>query len=287
MMTFGDAEKMFQESLAGVYDPEEARVLASITLGHLSGLTRSQLLVNRHQALSPETESSLVFILDDLRTGKPLQYILGETEFYGLRFFVDSSVLIPRPETEELVHWILQVVSSNRSEYHSLLDIGTGSGCIPVAVKKHAPELTVTAVDISFAAIETALRNAVLNQTAITFRQMDILESPGPLTGKFSIIVSNPPYITDREKEQMHPNVLEHEPHTALFVGDTDPLLFYRRISEIAISHLEPNGWLFFEINEYLGEETVSLLMDKGFRSIELKKDLNGRDRMIKASRGS
>lgn len=283
MMTFGDAEKKFVKELDGLYDAEEAGALAVLTLGHLCRLSRGQVLLKKTQALDPQTETSLEIILQELVTGKPLQYILGETEFYGLRFLVNPSVLIPRPETEELVDWILRE-TAKRPELRSLLDIGTGSGCIPVAVKKSRPQLEVSAIDISADALETAMRNATLNKAPITFRQLDMLNHSEALSGPFSVIVSNPPYIAAREKEQMHPNVLRFEPHTALFVGDSDPLVFYRSIGRFALTRLEPGGMLFFEINEHLGPETVALLGDIGFTDIELRKDLNGKDRMIRAS---
>ncbi len=282
MMTFGDAEKMFVERLAGMYGTEESRALASVALEHFTGLSRGLLLLRRNEPLDTRTETSASMVLQELVTGKPLQYILGETEFYGLRFLVNPSVLIPRPETEELVDWILEEADS-RTEVKSLLDIGTGSGCIPVAIKNRRPDLDVAGVDISPEALETAMRNAVLNNAPVTFRQVDILNAAEKLTGPFSVIVSNPPYIPHREKEAMHQNVLRFEPHTALFVEDADPLLFYRRIGRFASTHLEPGGRLFFEINEHYGAETVSMLQEQGFTAIELRKDLNGKDRMVKA----
>ncbi|HEY0895141.1 MAG TPA: peptide chain release factor N(5)-glutamine methyltransferase [Sphingobacteriaceae bacterium] len=284
MMTFGDAEKMFVEQLAGLYEPEESRALASIALGHLCRLSRGQLLLRKNEALDAQTETSAGMILQDLVTGKPLQYILGETEFYGLRFLVNPSVLIPRPETEELVDWILED-TGDRPDVKSLLDIGTGSGCIPIAIKNKRPDIDVAGIDISPEALETAMRNSVLNKAAVTFRQVDILNDADKLKGYFSVIVSNPPYITYREKVQMHPNVLRFEPHTALFVEDRDALLFYRRIGRFASTHLEPGGRLFFEINEHHGAETVLMLEEQGFTAVELRKDLNGKDRMIKATR--
>ncbi|HEY0900298.1 MAG TPA: peptide chain release factor N(5)-glutamine methyltransferase, partial [Sphingobacteriaceae bacterium] len=226
-MTFGEAEKKFIEDLVRVYDQDESKALAGLTLSHISRLSRGQLLMKRNEQLEPGAEASVLMILDELKSGKPLQYILGETEFLGLRFLVNPSVLIPRPETEELVDWIIQEAEKNQ-HYISILDIGTGSGCIPVALKKKLPAMKVSAIDISFEALETAMRNAVLNGTEVTFKRVDILNpEPAFPDHKYSIIVSNPPYITETEKEQMHQNVLDFEPHTALFVKDTDPLLFY------------------------------------------------------------
>lgn len=283
-MTFGDAEKMFIEELRELYDQDESKALAGLALGHVTRLTRGQIMMKRNEPLEAVAATSITLILDELKFGKPLQYILGETEFMGLRFLVNPSVLIPRPETEELVDWIIREVKRT-SGYSHILDIGTGSGCISIALKKNLPQMQVSAVDISYSALETAMRNAVLNGTEVDFKRVDILNyhSSWFPKQKYSIIVSNPPYITEKERAKMHNNVLDHEPHTALFVGDADPLLFYSRITEFALQYLEPLGLLFFEINENLGQETIQLLKNKGFKTIELRKDLLGKDRMIRA----
>ena len=214
----------------------------------------------------------------------PIQYIIGETEFYGLPFKVNKNVLIPRPETEELVTFILE--NSNLQTPKSkltILDIGTGSGCIPISLAKNLPNATIYALDISSEALKTAKINAELNNVSIQFIETDILNiSELPL--KFDIIISNPPYVRELEKEQMQNNVLEHEPHLALFVKDNNPLLFYDKIADFAKNHLTKNGKLYFEINQYLGKETVDLLKSKEFKNIVLKKDMFGVDRMIKAS---
>ena len=214
----------------------------------------------------------------------PIQYILGETEFYGLPFKVNKNVLIPRPETEELVTFILEnsKLQTPKSKL-TILDIGTGSGCIPISLAKNLPNATIYALDISSEALKTAKINAELNNVSIQFIETDILNiSELPL--KFDIIISNPPYVRELEKEQMQNNVLEHEPHLALFVKDNNPLLFYDKIGDFAKNHLTKNGKLFFEINQYLGKETVDLLKSKEFKNIVLKKDMFGVDRMIKAS---
>ncbi|RZL18483.1 MAG: peptide chain release factor N(5)-glutamine methyltransferase [Pedobacter sp.] len=217
-------------------------------------------------------------ILTDLKTGKPVQQVLGETIFYGLPFKVTSNVLIPRPETEELVDWVINHVKDKKE---SLLDIGTGSGCIPIVLKKHLPHLNVSSIDISSEALKVAAENAQLNKININLIEADILKYS---TDKmYDVIVSNPPYIRELEKAEMHENVLIHEPHTALFVSDENPLIFYKAIADFALSNLNPNGYLFFEINEYLWEETLQILIDKRFKNIELKKDMQGKDRMIMA----
>lgn len=285
-MTLGEAEKKFVEELRPLYEEQEVKALATLALSHVCESSRGQIWMNRQERLSATQATSLLLILEELKTGKPLQYILGETEFYGMRFFVNSSVLIPRPETEELVHWILDEMKLGGSKHKSLLDIGTGSGCIPIVIKKNLPEMVVSGIDVSFEALETAMKNAVLNKTEVSFRRVDILREAAleSTSQKYSIIVSNPPYITVSEREQMHQNVVSHEPHPALFVSDDDPLLFYRAIADFSLTHLEPEGLLFFEINEHLGKETVSMLHDKGFKDIQLRQDLQGKDRMIKAS---
>ena len=241
-------------------------------------------------ALQPDFEISktdLEFLqkaLIHLKKQIPIQYIIGETEFYGLPLKVNKNVLIPRPETEELVTFILEnsKLQTPKSKL-TILDIGTGSGCIPISLAKNFSNATFYALDISSEALKTAKINAELNNVSIQFIETDILNiSELPL--KFDIIISNPPYVRELEKEQMQNNVLEHEPHLALFVKDNNPLLFYDKIGDFAKNHLTKNGKLFFEINQYLGKETVDLLKSKEFKNIVLKKDMFGVDRMIKAS---
>lgn len=242
-------------------------------------------------------------IISELKTEKPIQYIIGEAWFYSLRFEVNENTLIPRPETEELVEWIVESqkskVESQKSKVENLkiqksnnltiLDIGTGSGCIPIALKKEIPNAQVSAIDISEKALEMARKNAFDNQVEVNFIQQDILTSQHlnistsqPLL--FDVIVSNPPYVRNLEKQEIKRNVLDYEPHLALFVDDSDALLFYRKIAQLALKSLAPNGKLFFEINQYLGNETVELLEQLGFKNIELRKDFVGNDRMICAS---
>jgi len=286
-MTVGDIEKVFSEQLSGLYDESESKHLAYYAIEHICQLSRAQLMVSKAKELEPLAENSLLMLLDELQTGKPIQYIIGETEFYRLPFKVTPAVLIPRQETEELVSWVLEE-TRHRPANQSLriLDIGTGSGCIPITLKKHLPKAEVQALDISFAALEVAMHNAVLNQTEVKFYQADIfLSSAISSTKGFDVIISNPPYIAMEEKGEMHENVLNHEPHQALFVEDTDPLLFYKQIAQVAIEHLQPKGLLFFEINERYGSETIELLKNKSFNKIELRKDLMGKDRMIKAEK--
>lgn len=217
--------------------------------------------------------------LERLKNSEPIQYITGNTEFFGMPFQVNKSVLIPRPETEELVEWIVN--DSDKSENLKVLDIGTGSGCIAVSLAKYLPKAEIYAIDISEEALNTAKLNARRNDVEISFQQKDILNTES-LDGTFNIIVSNPPYVRELEKSSMHSNVLEHEPKQALYVEDSNALIFYHKIAQLATKHLSENGSLYFEINQYLGPETLALIKNLGFEA-ELKKDIFGNDRMIKA----
>ena len=229
-----------------------------------------------------------------LQKEEPIQYILGKTEFYGLPFLVDKNTLIPRPETEELVAWVLQSIqdlkfknqdsdtTNNNVKPLSILDIGTGTGCIPISFAKHQPNATISAIDVSNEALKIAKQNAILNNVEVNFIKKDILQTEN-LNELFDVIVSNPPYVREQEKIEIKNNVLENEPHLALFVENENPLIFYKKIADLAKLHLSKNGFLFFEINQYLGKETVAMLKEKGFKNIELKKDIFGNDRMIKS----
>jgi release factor glutamine methyltransferase len=286
-MTFIEAERKFIDGLSTIYGPEEARSLSWLSISYVCKLERAKYLSIKQEEINSDDSKQLFKIHEQLIQGKPLQYILGETEFYDLTFKVNPNVLIPRPETEELVDWALITsrIINGETEVLKILDIGTGSGCIPVSIKKYIPLADITAIDISEAALNTARQNADLNQTEINFIQDDIL-NPSNLeliNTKYDLILSNPPYITESEKEQMLDNVLKHEPHKALFVPNNDPLVFYRAIAEFALVHLKINGFLFLELNEKFGQETLNLLKEKGFKEIELRQDMGGKDRMIKA----
>ena len=224
-----------------------------------------------------------------LQQEEPIQYILEKTFFYGLPFIVNESVLIPRPETEELVEWILSSILESQKEKKkklTILEIGTGSGCISIALKKHLPEATIVAIDISEKALKIARDNSRKNQVDVQFIHQDVLK-PFELSLQFDIIVSNPPYVRECEKKTIKNNVLNNEPHIALFVEDHKPFLFYDEISDLANKYGNTGGYLFFEINQYLANETISLLKKKGLKNIELKKDFQGNDRMIKSQIGS
>jgi len=271
-------EKEYIQSLSHFYDNDEAKAIFNLAASSVLKVAKSQLVIDKEKEILAKDSNKLSKILTDLKTGKPVQQVLGETIFYGLPFKVTSNVLIPRPETEELVDWVINHVKDKKE---SLLDIGTGSGCIPIVLKKHLPHLDVSSIDISSEALKVAAENAQLNKININLIEADILKYS---TDKmYDVIVSNPPYIRELEKAEMHENVLIHEPHTALFVSDENPLIFYKAIADFALSNLNPNGYLFFEINEYLWEETLQILIDKRFKNIELKKDMQGKDRMIMA----
>ncbi len=283
-MTIASIEKVFIDDLKARYSPEEAGSITWLVISFVCRITRSQYLADKNRELSEQQFSELQEAFASLKKGIPVQYVLGETEFYGSVFKVNPGVLIPRPETEELVDWILKDVHTDNGEKINLriLDIGTGSGCIPVTLAKYIPQAEVSALDISLEALTLAKENAALNNSEIVFIHDDIL-NPRPSASKYSIITSNPPYVTLAEKAQMHSNVLEHEPHLALFVPDEDPLVFYKAIATFAVEHLEKDGLLYLEINEHLGQETLALLQKAGFSNIQLRQDLRDKDRMIRA----
>lgn len=232
-----------------------------------------------------ENEKLLLDALALLKAEKPIQYIIGETEFFGLTFKVNDNVLIPRPETEELVDWIIksQPKQTKESQELNILDIGTGSGCIAISLAKNIPNAKVYALDVSKGALKVAKQNAEINNVDVKFIEANILKSNEIENNiKFDVIVSNPPYVKVKEKELMKANVLDNEPHLALFVSNENPLVFYEAISEFAKANLKESGMLFFEINEYLGDGMIDLLKGNNFKNIELKQDIFKKDRMIK-----
>ena len=332
METVKDVFDNYRAALTSVYDLAEIESITKMVVYAICGLSNARMKAFPELELPANESSRLSEILEELQTGKPVQYVLGTTEFYGLPFIVNSSVLIPRPETEELVEWAVETVSSGQfavgsgqlsggkgeakggsgqfavgsgqlpgrkggakgeenafleheHKTGSILDIGTGSGCIAICLKRHLPAFDVIAIDISTNALAVARQNADLNEVKVNFIERDILNHKSEIeNSKFEIIISNPPYVTQRDKNLMHSNVTDFEPHNALFVLADDPLLFYREIARFAIKNFSNNGLLFLEINESLGKETIELLKDEGFTKIELRKDMSRRDRMIKAS---
>lgn len=271
------------KELKAIYDEREATNMAHLLLGHFYGLDRMAIILNDEFSLVEDSEKSLAKAIDELNQHKPIQHILGSVEFYGCELKVDERALIPRPETEELVDWI---VTENTVEAPSILDIGTGTGCIPIALKKAIPNARVAAVDVSEVALTLAQGNAKQNGVEVDFRPLDILENNFPFD-LLDIVVSNPPYIPESDKAEMSSNVLSFEPHLALFVENHDPLIFYRRIAELAFQHLKIGGILYFEIHERFGKEMIKLVEDIGFTKVLLKKDLQGKDRMLQAQKYS
>lgn len=273
-----DYRNHFIEKLAPLYDVLEAESFFYILLEDFYQMKRIDLALQPDFVFTDQEISRWNQVLEKLEKEIPIQYILGKAHFYGLEFEVNENTLIPRPETEELAEWIVK-----KNEFKGkikILDIGTGSGCIAISLAKNLPDAEVFAIDVSGKALETAKKNAFTNEVNVVFMQRDILKTED-LEQDFDVIVSNPPYVRNLEKDEIKKNVLEYEPHLALFVEDDDALLFYRKISELAQKNLKENGTLYFEINQYLGTEMIDLLEAKNFNEIELRKDIYGNDRMI------
>lgn len=268
-----------EHELKGLYPKTEVQALTRLVFEHVCRMNYTEQILSRKKKLDAHSREKIYKIVERLKNYEPVQYILGEAEFSGLKLQVMPSVLIPRPETEELVMW---VAGTEFPSNPSLLDIGTGSGCIALALKKQFQQATVTAVDISEKALETARENARLNGLDVHFFQADILNWEKTRWEVVDGIVSNPPYVRESEKKAMFSNVLKYEPEKALFVPDSDPLLFYRRVAAFAHVFLREKGWLFFEINEKLGVDMKHLMKAFGFHNIEVKKDLNGKNRMLR-----
>lgn len=278
-------EKYFHQRLKANYPDSEIENFFFWTLEEILGIQRIDFVLQKNNAVDYQNIDRIKKVIQRLRNEEPIQYIFGSTEFYGLLFNVSSDTLIPRPETEELVEWIIETVKQD--EYLSslselrILDIGTGTGCIAITLTKLIPSANTTAVDISKNALTVAESNSALNEVNVHFVISNVLELSS-LENEFDIIVSNPPYVRNSEKIEIKNNVLKYEPDTALFVEDNDPLLFYRKIGKLSLESLNPNGYLFFEINQYLGKEMVDLLSDLGYQHIELRKDVFGNDRMTR-----
>lgn len=289
-MTLKDIQNIFHQELDAIYDRYEVDSFFFILIESLYEVTRIQLAMNPE--LLVEESDGLFNALNRLKEEEPIQYILGHTEFFGLSFKVNQHVLIPRPETVELVDWIVINKPTTNNQQPTILDVGTGSGCIAISLARNLKNAQVYALDVSKKALEVAKQNAELNDVDVEFIEADILvmedgrrKAENILNIKFDIIVSNPPYVRELEKEHMKPNVLNNEPHLALFVKDENPLQFYKAITEFAVNNLKDNGLLFFEINEYLGNDMIQLLKQHHFTNIELKQDIFKKDRMIKGQK--
>ena len=279
-MTFQDIRFHFRQKMTDLYDVSEIETLFFMGFETLFGKKKIDFVLHPNETLSDENLQKWNQFLSKLMQGKPIQYILGTTEFYGLPFIVNENVLIPRPETEELIDCILE--DYQQKDEISILDIGSGSGCIPIVLNAKMPLAKIVSWDVSEKALETAQKNNQLNKTNVAFELQDILKVEN-IPFSVDVIVSNPPYVQITEQAEMKKNVLDFEPHLALFVPENDPLLFYRKIGTLAWQHLNENGALYFEINQYLGNETMELLRAIGFQNLELRKDFMKNDRMIKA----
>ncbi|MDB4207031.1 peptide chain release factor N(5)-glutamine methyltransferase [Flavobacteriaceae bacterium] len=285
----------FNETLKTIYPITEIDSFFFLLLEEYLGFRRVDIVLKSDFKITQETLNLLQSATKQLEQEVPLQYVIGKTEFYGLPFVVNKHVLIPRPETEELVACVVSESSrvktfntstkqTTETKQLKILDIGTGSGCIPISLKKQLPFAKISAIDISKEALGVAKKNAVLNNVDIHFILQDILKTVA-LDQHYDIIISNPPYVRELEKKELKNNVLKNEPHVALFVENDNPLIFYAKIAELAKKYLNKNGLLFFEINQYLGTETIDLINKKGLKNIQLKKDMFGNDRIVVASK--
>ena len=302
-----DCRRYYASQLESIYGSDEANALIMILLEHYFNIDRVKITLEPDLRLSESELLTLHFAVKELLKNKPVQYIIGETEFCGMRFFVNENVLIPRPETEELVNQLISCsvnqltvnphpsfrpdierreMGAEKSPANiSILDIGTGSGCIAISLAKLLKDSDITAVDISEKALEVARKNAEANEVNVHFVLDDILKPSIAelIDNQFDIIVSNPPYVCESEKSEMRANVLGHEPSSALFVPDSDPLIFYRKILEFAQKALKPDGEVWFEINEKFGKETAELCREMGFKNVEIIKDFRGKERVVRA----
>lgn len=276
-MKIREVKNILTTTLIPKYGEREANSIVTLMLEEIWGVN-----VFNHECDIDICEEQVTAAMSRLEKNEPVQYVIGHSYFYDRKFTVSPSVLIPRQETEELVYWVLKTIGG-RKEKVDILDIGTGSGAIALTLALDLEGSSVSAVDISTDALSVAQNNATNLGAKVSFCEMDVLNCS--LEGDYDIIISNPPYVTDSEKVLMHSNVLSYEPHSALFVSDADPLLFYRRIAQLGRESLKEGGSLFFEINENYGAETLAMLRELGYKNLVLKQDLNGRDRMVKASK--
>lgn len=284
-----DIIRFFREELKDIYEKEELEIIIGYCFEEYLDIKRSELILKGNETVSESELLKFNFAAKELKTHKPIQYVLGKSDFYGLKFKVNEHVLIPRPETEELVDLIIKENQETRIKNQEIfiLDVGTGSGCIPIALKKNLANTSVYALDVSKDALELAQENAKINEVEVNFVWEDILNPKSLILNPdslFDIIVSNPPYVRISEKQQMQKNVLDHEPHLALFVSDNDPLLFYKAIVDFAIKKLNPGGKIYFEINYVYGEELKQLLESKGFKNVLLLKDINNKNRILRGT---
>ena len=296
MATIKELKEIFISSISELYPSEEVQSFFNLLSEKYLGLSRIEIVLNSEMKISKNQLFTFEKAIQRLIKFEPIQYIIGETEFYGLQFLVDNNVLIPRPETEELVDWIVKDTNEKNEDrkdlfianesFKTVLDIGTGSGCIAISLAHSLTNTNVSAIDISEGALQIAKQNSQLNKVDVNFEKADILNIDDDFSDmNFDVIVSNPPYVREQEKSQIEPNVIKHEPALALFVEDNDPLLFYRKIAQFSQKYLKNEGVLFFEINEYLSKELISMLKTEGFKEVILRKDIFGKARMIKCKK--
>ena len=292
-MLWKEQYRLLKQALLQQYEEGEASAIARLVVEHTG---KADMRAIEASIVTTEQTEQINCYLKELLTHRPVQYVLNEAWFYHLKFAVNESVLIPRPETEELMEMIIKDVRSMKYEVRntsssyivpptSFLDIGTGSGCIPITIKKNIPAAEVTAVDVCSEALHIAMNNAVTHETEINFQLLDFLdENKWKELGMFNVIISNPPYVKGSERQTMSKHVLLYEPHKALFVPGNDALIFYRKIAAFATTHLKPGGKVYVEINQQLGKETADVFTEKRFTNIELLKDMSGNERFVKAS---
>jgi len=295
-MKLFEAEQYVKEQLKGIYQEQEAINITDLAIEHVTGLLKTQRVSKKQTELSESQFSQLQKDLQRLKSNEPIQYVMNKSWFYGMELYVDKNVLIPRPETEEMVEWIISDLKASGKDVFitrsmeadettqlKILDIGTGSGCIALALKKAMPKAEVWGCDVSEEALNVARRNGSTLNIRVDFQGLNFLdEAQQKHLPTVDIIVSNPPYVPLKDKEQMQPNVVAHEPHTALFVPDNDPLVFYRALAEFGKKRLYESGTIYMEIHEGLANEVVTVFNKQGYSNIELKKDMQGKDRMVK-----
>jgi len=284
-MTLNEARTVLTKELKSIYENEELKNIIDLVLEHITGLPRIEQVRNKIPYLTCTQLEDLDTITERLKQNEPVQYVLGEAWFAGMKFKVNKHVLIPRPETEELVDWVVKQYAIDTRQL-AIIDIGTGSGCIPITLKKKLPEAKVSAIDVCSEALFTVTENAIALDAEVDLMLLDFLdEEKWKELGQYDVIISNPPYVRQSEVNTMHTRVKNFEPHLALFVPDTDAWLFYKKLADFSLQHLSPGGSLFVEINEALGESIINLFKEKGLINIELRKDMQGKDRMIRAIR--
>jgi release factor glutamine methyltransferase len=295
-MKLWEAEEYIRQQLKRIYGGDEAANIGDLAIEHATGLSKTESLARRDKDISKEETDQIMKDLERLMKHEPIQYVMNKTWFYGMELYVDRNVLIPRPETEELVKWIVDDIRTSGKDVFvrrsmeadettqlKVLDVGSGSGCIALALKKTMPKAEVWGCDVSEEALNVARRNGSLLDIRVDFQGMDFLdEGQQTLLPTVDIIVSNPPYVPAKDKDQMHPNVVDHEPHTALFVGDNDPLIFYKALAQFGMKRLYEGGSIYMEIHEGLGKDVVELFEDAGYKRVDLRKDMQGKDRMVK-----